>query len=119
MRSGGVGSLPPHTLARDTLNLWAESPLENKYSTHMSFQHPSHTWLLPAMTIAFLTGCEPTHLSVDSPSSTTAYLTTPVRGIQYYSRQNAKYLGSESSVSTGWPSGNYMIPACPSRWITG
>jgi hypothetical protein len=54
------------------------------------------------VTIAFLTGCEPTHLSLDSPSSTAAIPPMPVRGIQYYSRQNAKYLGSDSTGSTGY-----------------
>jgi hypothetical protein len=68
----------------------------------MSFQHLSHAWLLPAVTIAFLTGCEPTHLSIDSPSSTAAIPPMPVRGIQYYSRQNAKYLGTDSTGSTGY-----------------
>jgi hypothetical protein len=67
----------------------------------MSFQHLFHVWSVPVVTIAFLTGCEPTHVSVDSPSSTTASLSTPVQGIQYYSRQNAKYLGSDSTGSTG------------------
>jgi hypothetical protein len=68
----------------------------------MSFQHLSHAWLLPAVTIAFLTGCEPTHLSIDSPSSTAAIPPMPVRGIQYYSRQNAKYLATDSAGSTGY-----------------
>jgi len=66
----------------------------------MSFQHLFHVWSVPAVTIAFLTGCVPTHLSIDSPSSTAA--TPPIRGIQYYSRQNAKYLGSDSTGSTGY-----------------
>jgi len=68
----------------------------------MSFQHLSHTWLLPAVTIAFLTSCEPSRLSIDSPSSGAATLSTPVPGIQYYCSQNAKYLGSDNSDSTGY-----------------
>lgn len=68
----------------------------------MSFQHLSQTWLLPAVTIAFLTGCEPTRLSIDTPSSAAATLSTPVPGIQYYCSQNAKYLGSDNSGSTGY-----------------
>jgi hypothetical protein len=63
----------------------------------MSFQHLSHTWLLPAVTIAFLTGCEPTRLSIDSPSLPAATPSRPVRGTQYYSRQNAKYLGQDET----------------------
>jgi hypothetical protein len=74
----------------------------------MSFQHLSHAWLLPAVTIACLTGCEPTRLSIDSPSSMTANPSTLVRGIQYYSRQNAKYLGSDGSDSAG-----YRLIDCP------
>jgi hypothetical protein len=63
----------------------------------MSFQHLLHVWSVPAVTIAFLTGCEPTHLSVDCPAFTTATPSGPVRGTQYYSRQNAKYLGQDAT----------------------
>jgi hypothetical protein len=54
------------------------------------------------VTIAFLTGCEPTRLSIETPSSAAATLSTPVPGIQYYCSQNAKYLGSDNSDSTGY-----------------
>jgi hypothetical protein len=63
----------------------------------MSFQHLLHVWALPAVTIAFLAGCEPSHLSVDPPSSPTDPPSDPVRGTQYYSRQNAKYLGQDDT----------------------
>jgi hypothetical protein len=66
----------------------------------MSFQHLSHAWLLPAVTIACLSGCRPAHIA----SAATAFQPSvpPVRGNQYYSRQNAKYLGSDSSDSAGY-----------------
>ena len=63
----------------------------------MSFQHLLHVWSLPAVTIAFLTGCEPTHLSVDPPALTTATPSGPVSGTQYYSLQNAKFLGQDAA----------------------
>jgi hypothetical protein len=65
----------------------------------MSFQHLSHAWLLPAVTIACLSACRPTHIT----SAATAFQPVPpVRGNQYYSRQNAKYLGSDGSGSAGY-----------------
>lgn len=65
----------------------------------MSLQHLSHAWLLPAVTIACLAGCRPAHItSAASPFQPVP----PVRGNQYYSRQNAKYLGSDGSDSAGY-----------------
>ena len=63
----------------------------------MSFQHLLHVWSVPAVTIAFLAGCEPTYLPADSPSARTASPSGPARGTQYYSLQNAKFLGQDAA----------------------
>jgi hypothetical protein len=63
----------------------------------MSFQHLLHVWSVPAVTIAFLAGCEPTHLSVDLPALPTTAPSRPVSGTQYYNLQNAKFLGQDAA----------------------
>jgi hypothetical protein len=65
----------------------------------MSFQQLSQVWLVPAVAIAFLTGCEPPHLSGANISAVPPAM---VRGTQYYSRQNAKYLGCDNTDATGY-----------------
>ena len=63
----------------------------------MSFNHLLHTWSMPAVTIALMAGCEPAYLSVDSPFLPAAMLSRPVSGTQYYSLQNAKFLGQDAT----------------------
>jgi hypothetical protein len=63
----------------------------------MSFNHLLHAWSMPAVTIALLAGCEPSYLLADSPSLPAVTPSGPVRGTQYYSRQNAKYLGQDDT----------------------
>ena len=52
---------------------------------------------MPAVTIACLAGYEPTYVSTDPPVTTTVPPSGPVRGTQYYSLQNAKYLGQDDA----------------------